>query len=45
MKGFARDERLAGALLDRLTHPVLVIEILSDNDRLNASLKRKQKSG
>lgn len=42
---FAGDERLAGALLDRLTHHVLVMEILSDSYRLNASLKRKKKSG
>ena len=41
---FAGDERLAGALLDRLTHHVLVMEILSDSYRLNASLKRKKKS-
>ena len=36
---FADDERLAGALLDRLTHHVHVIEILVPSFRLNASLK------
>ena len=36
---FTDDERLAGALLDRLTHHVHVIEILAPSFRLNASLK------
>lgn len=35
------DERMAGALLDRLTHRVHVIEILGDSYRLKASLKGK----
>ena len=35
----ADDERLAGALLDRLTHHVHVIEILAPSFRLNASLR------
>ena len=36
---FADDERLAGALRDRLTHHVHVIEILAPSFRLNASIK------
>lgn len=36
---FADDERLAGALLDRLTHHVHVIEILAPSFRLNASIR------
>ncbi len=39
---FADDERLAGALLDRLTHHVVVIEIQADSYRLNASLNPKK---
>ncbi|OHB56409.1 MAG: hypothetical protein A2Y07_05240 [Planctomycetes bacterium GWF2_50_10] len=34
---FVDDERLAGALLDRLTHHVHVIEILAPSFRLNAT--------
>lgn len=36
------DERLAGALLDRLTHRVQILEIEADSYRLKASLKRKE---
>ncbi len=39
---FAGDERLTGALLDRLTHRVHVIEIQGDSYRLKASLKSKE---
>ena len=38
------DERLAGALLDRLTHRVHIIEIKGDSFRLKASLKRREKN-
>jgi DNA replication protein DnaC len=38
---FADDERLAGALLDRLTHHVTVVEILAESWRLNQSLEKK----
>ena len=41
---FGDDERLAGALLDRLTHHVHVIEIIAKSFRLNASLKNKKRS-
>ena len=37
---FAGDERMAGALLDRLTHHVHILEIIGDSYRLNASRKR-----
>lgn len=37
---FGGDERLAGALLDRLTHKVHVIEIKGDSYRLKDSLKQ-----
>ena len=37
---FADDERLAGALLDRLTHHVYILEILADSYRLKASLNK-----
>ena len=37
---FADDERLAGALLDRLTHHVYILEILADSYRLKASLQK-----
>jgi len=37
---FADDERLAGALLDRLTHHVHILDITGDSYRLKASLKR-----
>ena len=43
---FADDERLAGALLDRLTHHVHILEIVGDSYRLKSSLdkgKGKQK--
>ena len=40
----AEDERLAGALLDRLTHHVHIIEIIADSFRLKTSLhKDKEK--
>ena len=39
---FAGDERLAGALIDRLTHRVHVVEIQGDSYRLQASLKAKK---
>ena len=43
---FAGDERLTGALLDRLTHHVHLVEILGDSYRLQASQKQsKQKGG
>ena len=35
------DERMAGALLDRLTHRVHVMEIQGESYRLKASLKKK----
>jgi len=38
------DERLAGALLDRLTHYVHVVEIQGDSYRLKASLRMQQKA-
>jgi len=40
---FGDDERLAGALLDRLTHHVAVVEIITDSWRLNQSLEQKRK--
>ena len=42
---FAGDERLAGALLDRLTHHVQVIEIEGESYRLKASVRRKREKG
>ena len=39
---FAGDERLTGALLDRLTHRVHIVEIEGDSYRLKSSLKEKQ---
>ena len=36
---FAGDERLTGALLDRLTHRVHIVEIKGDSYRLKSSLK------
>lgn len=42
---FAGDERLAGALIDRLTHRVHVVEIHGDSYRLQASLKAKKGGG
>jgi len=42
---FANDERLAGALLDRLTHHVHILEIVGDSYRLRSSLEKgKDKS-
>lgn len=40
---FGDDERLAGALLDRLTHHVSVVEIIAESWRLNQSLEKKKK--
>ncbi len=40
---FGGDERLAGALLDRLTHKVHVIEVKGDSYRLKDSLRQHQK--
>ena len=37
---FADDERLAGALLDRLTHHVHILEIIGDSYRLKTAWKR-----
>jgi DNA replication protein DnaC len=37
---FAEDERLAGALLDRLTHHVHILEIIADSFRLKSSLHK-----
>ena len=37
---FAEDERLAGALLDRLTHHVHILEIIADSFRLKTSLHK-----
>lgn len=42
---FAGDERLTGALLDRLTHHVHIVEILGDSYRLNASKNRNRQKG
>ena len=39
---FGDDERLAGALLDRLTHRVTVVEIITKSWRLNQSLKKNR---
>lgn len=39
---FGDDERLAGALLDRLTHRVTVVEIITESWRLNQSLKKNR---
>lgn len=39
---FAEDERLAGALLDRLTHHVHILDITGDSFRLKDSLKKQQ---
>lgn len=36
---FADDERLAGALLDRLTHHVHIVEIIAESFRLKSSMK------
>lgn len=40
---FADDERLAGALLDRLTHHVHILEIIADSFRLKSSLHKNKK--
>lgn len=40
---FAEDERLAGALLDRLTHHVHILEIIGDSYRLKASMDKGRK--
>ncbi|MCP4613212.1 MAG: ATP-binding protein [Planctomycetes bacterium] len=46
LKVFAEDEGLAGALLDRLTHHVHILEIVGDSYRLKSSLnKGKKKQG
>jgi len=37
--------RLAGALLDRLTHHVYILDITGDSYRLKASLKRRKQEG
>ncbi len=42
---FAGDERLAGALLDRLTHHVHILDVTGDSYRLKASLKRRKQTG
>jgi len=39
---FAGDARLAGALIDRLTHRVHIVEIQGDSYRLKQSLKSKE---
>ncbi len=41
--GVFGDERMAGALLDRLTHHVNILEIQADSYRLKASRKSKKK--
>ena len=42
---FAGDERLAGALLDRLPHHVYILDITGDSYRLKTSLKRRKQEG
>lgn len=39
---FGGDERMAGALLDRLTHRVHIVEITGDSYRLQSSMKNKK---
>jgi len=39
---FAEDERLAGALLDRLTHHVHILEIIADSFRLKSSMGKDE---
>ena len=39
------DERLTGALLDRLTHRVHILDIRGDSYRLKASLKAQEGGG
>lgn len=41
---FANDQRMAGALLDRLTHHVDILELTGDSYRLKASAKRAKQS-
>jgi DNA replication protein DnaC len=41
----ADDERLAGALLDRLTHHVHIVEIIADSFRLKSSMKKGKDIG
>ena len=38
---FAHDQRLAGALIDRLTHHVDILELIGDSYRLKGSWKKK----
>ena len=42
---FAGDERLTGALLDRLTHHVQIVEMEGDSYRLRSRQRRGQKGG
>ena len=42
---FAGDERLTGALLDRLTHHVQIVEMEGDSYRLRSRRRRGQKGG
>jgi len=42
---FANDERMTGALLDRLTHHVQIVEVPGDSYRLKTSLKRSKRKG
>ena len=41
---FADDERLAGALLDRLTHHVHILEIIGDSYQLHSSILERLKA-
>lgn len=42
---FGGDERLAGALIDRLTHRVHIVELEGESYRLRHSLERRQHEG
>ncbi len=42
---FAGDERLAGALIDRLTHRIHMLEIQGDSYRLQSSLRSRRATG